>query len=41
VPASLPAAGLQVYYRVSHLLPMELPGELAALIGDFMATTAG
>jgi pimeloyl-ACP methyl ester carboxylesterase len=37
----LPAAGLQVYYRASHLLPMELPGELAALIGDFMATTAG
>ncbi|MDQ2940882.1 MAG: alpha/beta hydrolase [Chloroflexota bacterium] len=33
----LPNAGLQVYYRASHLLPMELPGELAALIDDFMA----
>jgi hypothetical protein len=32
-------AGLQVYYRASHLLPMELPRELAALINDFMSTT--
>jgi 3-oxoadipate enol-lactonase len=34
--ARLPNAGLQVYYRASHLLPMELPGELAALIDEFM-----
>lgn len=34
--ARLPNAGLQVYYRASHLLPMELPGELAAVIDEFM-----
>lgn len=37
VAARLPDARLQVYHRASHLLPMELPGELAALIADFMA----
>jgi pimeloyl-ACP methyl ester carboxylesterase len=36
--ARLPDAGLQVYYRASHLLPMELPRELASLIDDFVAT---
>jgi 3-oxoadipate enol-lactonase len=35
----MPNAGLQIYYRASHLLPMELPVELAALIDDFMAAT--
>jgi 3-oxoadipate enol-lactonase len=34
--ARMPNAGLQVYYRASHLLPMELPGELASLIDEFM-----
>jgi non-heme chloroperoxidase len=37
--ARLPDAGLQVYHRTSHLLPMELPRELALLIGDFVATS--
>jgi hypothetical protein len=35
----VPNAGLQVYYGASHLLPMELPVELAALIHDFKAAT--
>jgi hypothetical protein len=34
----VPDARLQVYHRASHLLPMELPRELALLIGDFVAT---
>jgi pimeloyl-ACP methyl ester carboxylesterase len=37
--ARLPDAGLQVYYRASHLLPMELPRELGSLIDEFVATT--
>jgi pimeloyl-ACP methyl ester carboxylesterase len=37
--ARLTNVGLQVYYRASHLLPMELPRELALLIGEFVAAT--
>ena len=39
VAARLPNAGLQVYHRASHLLPMELPGQVADLIADFMTTS--
>jgi len=39
VAARLPNAGLQVYHRASHLLPMELPDQVADLIADFMMTS--
>lgn len=34
--AALPNATLHVFSRVSHSVPGEVPGELAAVIGDFM-----
>ncbi|MEP6680155.1 MAG: alpha/beta hydrolase [Chloroflexota bacterium] len=39
--ALLPDARLQVYTDASHLLPMERPAELAALIDEFMASSPG
>ncbi len=39
--ALLPSARLEVYEGASHLLPMERPGELAALIDDFMLSSPG
>lgn len=34
--ARLPNSGLQVFYRVGHLLPLEVPALLSTLIGDFV-----
>lgn len=34
--ARLPGAALHVFYRVGHLIPLEVPGGLAALIEDFI-----